>query len=183
VLSSPTNEHSTQSTTFLSLLPSLYEKWRARNMRGELTAFSHDIKNSDAQGSHSQTGRQLPNTHKKRVIRDILSTCLIVDRTSKNEVLEASECSSIGVRKLNEKLNLILLTRLRELVAVVRRLGTKEILLDTKGNLFGSYEDDDEDRMRVTVDELMSVINQQLETYCQEIPVEAWPASAVRSTS
>jgi hypothetical protein len=34
-------------------------------------------------------------------------------------------------------------------------LGTKEILLDAKGDLFGSYEDDDEDRMGVTVDELV----------------------------
>jgi hypothetical protein len=124
-------------------------------MRGELTALSHDIKNSDMQWSHSQTRSQLPNAHKKRVIWDVLSACLIVDRTSKDEILEASECSSICVRKLNKQLNLILLIGPRELVPVVRRLGTKEILLNTKGNLFGSYKDDDEDRMRLTVDKLM----------------------------
>lgn len=151
-------------------------------MRGKLATFSHDIKNSDAQWSHSQTRSQLPNAHEKRVIRNILSTCLIIDTAGIDEVLEASKCSNIGIRKLDEELNLILLALLRELFAIVRRLGTKEILLDAKGDLFGSYEDDCEDRMRVTVVELMIENKEYLETYCHEIPVEAWPASAVRST-
>jgi hypothetical protein len=38
-------------------------------------------------------------------------------------------------------------------------LGTKKIFLDAKGDLFGSYEDDDEDRVGFTVDE--SVIEEQ----------------------
>jgi hypothetical protein len=44
---------------------------------------------------------------------------------------------------------------LRELVAIVGRLGTKKILLDSEGNFFGSDENDDEDWMGVTVDKLM----------------------------
>jgi hypothetical protein len=182
VLSSPTNEHLTQTTSFLSLLPSLNEKWRAGDMRGELTTFSHSIKNSNAQWSHSQTCRQLPNAHKKRVVRDFFSTRLVIDCTSIDEVLEASECSNIGVLKLDQELNFILLSLLRKLVAIIRRLSTKKILLDAKRDLFGSYEDDDEDRMGITIDELMIEDQIIYETYCHEIPMEAWPASAVRST-
>jgi hypothetical protein len=44
---------------------------------------------------------------------------------------------------------------LGEFVPVVGRLGTKKILLDAKGDLFGSNEDDDEDWMGVTVDKLI----------------------------
>lgn len=48
VFSCPSNKHPTQPTTFLSFLPSLNEKWCARNMGGELTTLSHDIKDGDA---------------------------------------------------------------------------------------------------------------------------------------
>lgn len=182
MLSSPTNEHPTQTTSFFGLLPSLDEKWRAGNMRGELTTFSHSIKNSNAQWSHSQPCRQLPDAHKKRVIRNFFSTRLVIDCTSIDEVLEASECSNIGVLKLDKELNFILLSLLRELLAVIRGLSTKKILLDAERDLFGSYEDDDEDRMGITIDKLMIEDQIIYETYCHEIPVEAWPASAVRST-
>jgi len=70
-----------------------------------LTALSHDIKNSDTQWSHSQKCCQLPDVHEKGVVWNLLSTGLIVDGTSINEVLEASERSNIGLRKLDDKFN------------------------------------------------------------------------------
>jgi len=49
------------------------------------------------------------------------------------------------------------LRELGKLFAVVRRLGSKKILLNTKGNLFGSNEDDGEEAMRLAVDELVMI--------------------------
>jgi hypothetical protein len=49
------------------------------------------------------------------------------------------------------------LRELRKLFAVVRRLGSEKILLNAKGNLFGSNEDDGEEAMRLAVDELVMI--------------------------
>jgi hypothetical protein len=97
--------------------------------------------------------------------------------------LETSKCSNVGLRELDQEFDLAFLALLGKLVAVVWGLGTKEIFLNTERNLFGSNQDDDEDGMRVTVDKLIDGRNKErFHTYCHEIPVEAWPASAVRST-
>jgi len=69
--------------------------------------------------------------------------------------LEASESSNIGLRELDEEFDLVYSALLGKFVAVVGRLGTKKILLNSKGDLFGSNEDDDEDWMGVTVDKLI----------------------------
>jgi hypothetical protein len=120
-----------------------------------LTALSHSIKNSDSKRSHLQLRSQLPNTHEKSIVGNIIYAMgigLLVNLASINEILKATKDSNISCGKLDDEFNsLITVLRLVQFGAVVGGLSTQEILLNAKRDLIGTYEKDCEDGMWLAV--------------------------------
>ncbi len=115
-----------------------------------MTTLGHDIENGNTQRRHLQIGSQFPNIQEERVVRNDLSASLVVDLSGVDEVLKAAKCFHVIVGKLDDELDSIDWYFPRVVLAVVWRLGEKEVSLDAEGNLIRSNEEDGEEWMRVT---------------------------------
>lgn len=147
---SPPSQHLTKTASILSLPPSLHKQRGAGNETSLLTSLSHGIQYRNSQRTHAQLSRKLPNAHQGRIIGYHLSATLIIDVACVKEVLETAECIDVCIRKLDDVFDFVNLT-LGELSTIVWGLRTKKVFLDTEWNLFLANEEDDEDRVRVTV--------------------------------
>ena len=147
---SPLSEHLTKTASILSLPPSLHKQRGAGNETSLLTSLGHSIQDSNSQRGHAQLSRKLPNAHQGRIIGYHLSATLIIDVACVKEVLKTAEGIDVCIRKPDDMFDFLNLT-LGELLTIVWGLRTKKVFLDTEWNLFLANEEDNKDRVRITV--------------------------------